>query len=47
MQTYHKNDKEFIKFLIEHGADPNIEDHDGYTSLFYECKKRERVIMIL
>jgi cytohesin len=30
-----KNDIEFVESLLKHGADPNIQNKDGYTALHY------------
>ncbi|WP_157153877.1 ankyrin repeat domain-containing protein [Brachyspira murdochii] len=35
-----RNDKEMVKFLVEHGADINLEDGYGYTPLIIAMKYR-------
>src|SRR5690606_41781454 len=39
---------EFIKILLQHGADPNIQDKKGNTVLYYACVKyKHRIIKLL
>ena len=36
-----------VKWLVEHGADPNIQDHKGYTPLHAAAEKPDRLPALL
>jgi ankyrin repeat protein len=41
-----KNFTDFVRYLLKSGADPNAEDSDGWTALFY-CRNHPRLAMEL
>src|SRR5579885_3307759 len=38
MRSIIMGDNDIIKFLLENNVDPNIQDNEGLTALFYACR---------